>query len=184
MQCIIPIEVKCLNEEKTPLKWFARHVNAEAKKDAMTFSERIGNVASIVCIIIVTSYLVAHQMDSTGFFTSEFTISAMFLLYIPLAYGLFENSVRFFTTSKNTGRIFNVIGAGIFIIVFALLLLIFPFDFTYFADILPSPLRFLLQWISNDIAVIIMVLGLIVAPIMAIYQLLLYNFVKRELKGY
>ena len=172
-----------MNEEKTPVKWFARHVSAEAKKDFMTFSERIGNAVSVVCIIIVTLYLVAHQMGSTGFFTSEFTLAAMFLLYTPLAYGLFENIVRFFIASRNTGRIFDVIGAGIFVIVFALLLIIFPFDFTYFADVLPDSLRFLLQWISNNVAVVIMVLGLIVAPIMAVYQLILYNFVKRELQG-
>ncbi|MDH5391409.1 MAG: hypothetical protein OEX10_09690, partial [Candidatus Bathyarchaeota archaeon] len=57
----------------------------------------------------------------------------------------------------------------------------FPFDFAYFADVLPSFLRFLLQWISNDIARVLMVLGIIAAPVMAIYTAILYVFVRKEL---
>jgi hypothetical protein len=61
------------------------------------------------------------------------------------------------------------------------LFVVFPFDFTYFADVLPDFLRFLLQWISNDIARVPMVLVIIVAPVMAIYYAIMYVFVRREL---
>jgi len=58
---------------------------------------------------------------------------------------------------------------------------VFPFDFAYFADVLPSFLRFLLQWISNDIVRVLIVLGIIAAPIMAIYTTMLYVLVRKEL---
>jgi hypothetical protein len=61
------------------------------------------------------------------------------------------------------------------------LFVVFPFEFAYFADVLPDFLRFLLQWISNDIARVPMVLVIIVAPVMAIYYAIMYVFVRREL---
>ena len=54
---------------------------------------------------------------------------------------------------------------------------VFPFDFTYFADVLPDFLRFLVQWISNDIARILMVLYTIAMGIAVIYAPIAYKFV-------
>ncbi len=126
-------------------------------------------------------YFVAHQTWSTGFFTSKFGSAEMFLFYASLLYGLVPTGVRGIMGRKNLARLFDVFGSVLFIITLVWLYVVFPFDFAYFADVLPSFLRFLLQWISNDIARVLMALGLIVSPVMAIYTTIFYVFVRKEL---
>ena len=76
-------------------------------------------------------------------------------------------------------RLFDTFDGVIFIAVpTAWLTVIFPFDFTCFADVLPEFLRFLLQWISNDIARAIMVLYAIAMGIAAIYAPISYKFIR------
>ena len=56
-------------------------------------------------------------------------------------------------------RVFDVFGGIIFATLsLAWLSLVFPFEFAYFADVLPDFLRFFVGWISNDIARVIMIL--------------------------
>ena len=50
--------------------------------------------------------------------------------------------------------------------------------FTYFAVMLPDFLRFLVQWISNDIARILMVVYTIAMGIAAIYAPIGYKFIR------
>jgi len=170
-----------LGETKATRNWFARHVEAEAKKDTIPYSERVGNIAGFVAIILVILYFVAHQMWSTGFFTSKFGTLEMFLFYGSLMFGIVTTAVRALLGRKNLARLFDVFGAVLFTVALAWLFVVFPFDFAYFADVLPTFLRFLLQWISNDIARILMALGLIVSPVRAIYTAIVYVFVRKEL---
>ena len=58
--------------------------------------------------------------------------------------------------------------------------MVFPFEFAYFADVLPESLRFLVQWISNDIARVLMVLGIIVHLGAAVYSPIAYKFVGKK----
>ncbi len=120
-------------------------------------------------------------MWSTGFYTSKFGIPETFLLYLSITFGIVTTTARWLFSRKNLARFFDIFGSALFTIALAWLFVIFPFNFTHFADVLPNFLRFLLQWISNDIARILMALGLIVSPIMAIYNAILYVFVRREL---
>jgi hypothetical protein len=60
------------------------------------------------------------------------------------------------------------------------LLVVFPFEFAYFADVLPEPVRFLVMWISNDIARVIMVLLVIAHLAAAIYSPFAYKFVDKK----
>ena len=169
-----------MNKEKEK-NCFLRHTEAEAKKDILPYSDRVGNLAAIVVIVLVTSYFVAHQMWTTGFFTSKFGSLEMILFYGVLIYQLVPTTLKALFGRKNNARFFEIFGSVFGTVALAWFLVVFPFDFTYFADVLPSFLRFLLQWISNDIARVLMMLGLIVAPIMAVYTAVLYVFVRREL---
>ena len=60
------------------------------------------------------------------------------------------------------------------------LLVVFPFEFAYFADAVPDSLRFLVQWVSNDIARVLMVLGIIVYLGGAVYCPIAYGFVGKK----
>lgn len=170
-----------MGETKETKNWFARRVEAEAKKDTLPYAERVGNVVAVVVIILVTLYFVAHQMGSTGFFTSKFGTLEKFLFYAVLIYQIVPTASRTVFGRKNLARLFEIFGSALGTVALVWLFVVYPFDFAYFADVLPSFLRFLLQWISNDIVRVLMVLGIIAAPVMAIYQAVFYVFVHREL---
>ena len=170
-----------MGETKDSKNWFVRHVEAEAKKDTMSYSDRVGNVVAVVVIIFVALYFVAHQMWSTGFFNAKFGSLEIFLFYGVLMYQIVPTASRALFGRKNLPRLFEIFGSVLGTMTLVWLFVVFPFEFAYFADVLPSFLRFLLQWISNDIVRAVMVLGIVAAPVMAIYTAILYFFVRREL---
>ena len=94
-------------------------------------------------------------------------------ILLPALSGLFGR--------KNLARLFDVFGLIFIAIAFTWLFVVFPFEFAYFADVLPYFLRFLVQWVSNDIARVLMVLGIVVTLVLAIYYAILYVLVRREL---
>ena len=127
---------------ETRQNWFARRVKKEVEKDVMPFSERVGNAVAIVAIILATLYFVAHQAWSTGFFTSRFGFAEALLLYSSLLYGLIPTSVKGLVGRRNLARIFEVFGSILTTIVLVWLYVVFPFDFSHFADVLPTFARF------------------------------------------
>lgn len=161
--------------------WFDKRAKAEAMKDHMPLSERIGNIVGIIVGILVVLYFSAHQMWSTGFFTSSFGTFEMLLFYAVLIVGIISSALKALFARKNMIRPFDIIEAILAIVALSLFIIVFPFEFTYFADVLPDFLRFLLQWISDDIARVLMVLGIVVALIMSIYTAIIYLLVRRQL---
>jgi hypothetical protein len=170
-----------LSEVKGNGNWLVRHAEAEAKKDVLPHSDRIGNVVAVVVVALVCFYFVAHQMWGTGFFTAKFGVVEMFLFYGVLLFQFVPAILRAASGRKNQARFFEIFGSVLGIVALVWFYSVFPFDFAYFADVLPDFLRFLLQWISNDIVRVLMVLGLIAAPVMAIYSAVMFMLVRREL---
>lgn len=170
-----------MSDTKATKNWFARHAEAEGKKDTLSYSERVGNIVGVVISLLIMLYFIAHQTGSTGFFTSKFGTLEMLLFYGSLMYGIVSTALKGLFGRKNLARLFDVFGLILATVVLTWLFVVFPFDFAYFANVLPSFLRFLLQWISNDIVRVLMVLGIIVTLVMAIYTAILYVFVRREL---
>ena len=75
-------------------------------------------------------------------------------------------------------RLFDVFGGIEFLLVSTVvLLIIFPFDFQYLADVLPESLRFLLEWVSDDIACVVMVLATIGLLFATVYSPIAYKFI-------
>ncbi len=129
--------------------------------------------------VLMVLYLAAHQMWSTGFFTATFGTLEMIMLYGSWIAWIITSVLEGVLGQRLLSRLFDTFGGIIFIAVAtAWLLVVFPFEFTYFADVLPVILRFLLQWISNDIARVIMVLYTIAMGIAAIYAPIGYKFIK------
>ncbi len=170
-----------MSKTKTNENWLIKHAEAEAKKDVIPFSERAGNIVGIVGGLLAVLFFAVHQTQSTGFFTSGFGTAEMLLLYISLAFGIITTAIRALFGRKNLARLFDVFGACVFTVTIAWLYIVFPFNFTHFADVLPDFLKFLLQWITNDIARILMLIGMVVAPVMVIYNAIMYVLVRQEL---
>jgi hypothetical protein len=159
--------------------WFSRG-KAEVEK-GIPFSERVVGIAIVLFSVLMVLYFVAHQRRSTGFFTTAFGTSEMLLLYGLLILGIISAGLEGVLGLRLHSRIFDVFGGLILAAVCtAWLLVVFPFEFAYFADVLPESLRFLVQWISNDIARVLMVLAIILYLGAAIYCPIAYGFVGKK----
>ena len=149
---------------KAKESWFSRG-KAEAEK-GIPFSERVVGIGIVVFSVLMVLYFVTHQTRSTGFFTPTFSMSEMLMLYGLLILGIISAGLEGVFGLRLYSRLFDVFGGLILAAVCtAWLLVVFPFEFAYFADVLPDSLKFLVQWISNDIARVLMVLGIIVHQI-------------------
>ena len=166
-----------MNQTETPDNWFSR---AKAKADkGVPKNERVVGIGFFFAgSILIVLYLAAHQIWSTGFFTTKFGPIEMFMLYGSWIAWIITSGLEAVLGRRFLSRLFDAFGGIIFIAVAtAWLLVVFPFEFTYFADVLPDFLRFLLQWISNDIARLLMVLYTIVMGIAAVYAPIGYKFI-------
>ncbi|MGD9131016.1 MAG: hypothetical protein PVH73_05525 [Candidatus Bathyarchaeota archaeon] len=168
-----------MNQTESQEGWFSR-AKAEADK-GIPNNERVTGIVLVVASVLVMVYFVSHQMGSTGFFTPKFGIVEMFLLYGSLVAWIITGSLDGIFGQRLLSRLFDVFGGILFITISVVwLLVIFPFEFAYFADVLPDVLKFLVQWISNDIARGIMVLGTILLVVAAIYSPIAYKFVNMK----
>ncbi len=103
------------------------------------------------------------------------------MLYGSLVFWIVTAGLEGVLGQRLLSRLFDTFGGLIFATVAtAWLLVVFPFEFAYFADVLPDSLRFLAQWISNDIARVLMVLGIIVHLGAAVYCPFAYGFVGKK----
>jgi len=159
--------------------WLSRG-RAEAEK-GIPYRERVVGIAIVVFSVLMVLYFVAHQMRSTGFFTATFGTLEMLMLYGFFVFWIVSAGLEGVFGRRLLSRLFDVFGGLIFATIgIAWLLVVFPFEFAYFADVLPDSLRFLVQWISNDIARGLMVLGIIVHLGAAIYCPIAYRFVGKK----
>ncbi|MFX0184917.1 MAG: hypothetical protein ACFE95_17685 [Candidatus Hodarchaeota archaeon] len=169
-------------EKKSMLEKLKSHLSKTAEEE---LSDEIPSeeIAASIFLIVVNGlfglYFIAHQIGSTGFFTSMISFFDMVMLYGILIYWI-TTSVLILLGQKHPSRDLDTYG-GLLFASFAILwlLLVFPFEFTFFADVLPVFLRFLLQWISDEIALVLLVLLFILHLIAAVYSLMIRFYVRK-----
>jgi hypothetical protein len=143
--------------ERRYLTWSEK----EALRDRMGFAERGGEVFALLAIVLVALFFYEHQARSTGFFTSSFGPTESLFLYGSILSGMAGPLSRLVTGRRNISRLPEMIAAAFWILGSVWLLVYFPFNFAHLADVLPEFLRFALAWITNDIARIFFILGLL-----------------------
>jgi hypothetical protein len=159
--------------------WFSRG-KAEAEK-GIPFSERFVGISIVVFSVLMISYLAAHQVRSTGFFTAKFGTPEMFMLYGVLILGIISAGLEGVFGQRLYSRLFDVFGGLILAAIFTIwLFVIFPFEFAHFADVSPDSLSFLVRWISNGVARVLMVLAIIIYLGAAVYCPIAYKFVGQK----
>ena len=153
---------------------FSKSVEQEVEEWNVVPPEEVPT--SIVIIVLMGSivlYFAAHQMLSTGFFTASFGILEMILLYLSMSTWI-VTSVLMLAGRKVLSRDVDAYGGFLFTVLgISWLVMVFPFEFALFANVLPEFLRFLVQWITNDVARVLFVLSIIVNLGVGIYSLLL-----------
>ena len=161
--------------------WMRKQASDAVKKDIIPRSEKIGQVVGMAFIVVFVGFFVKHQTDSTGFFTSEFGTAETIIFYTAVLFGFVTGSAKVIVGRKNRVRPIELVGNLLWIVASIWLLIVFPFNFAHLADVLPEVLQPLLDWISNDIARILLVVGAIGGFIALFFTTMLYLFVGRKL---
>ena len=163
-------------------EWLSELVEEELEDyDKLSISDRVISVIVIMVFPLIAFYLVAHQMFSTGFLTATFGTLEAVLLYGSLIYWIFTCTVLLLEL-KDLSRDVDSFGGLVFAALgFAWLSIVFPFDFTYFANVLPENLRFLVQWIFDGFVRVVLVLAFIVHSILAVISGSMRVMVRKEL---
>lgn len=144
------------------------NVANEKNKDTLTMPQRVGELVLVFGMALLFAFFVVHQIFNTGFFTSKFGTFEMVCLYVPIVIASLAPLVRAITGQRNPARPIEALGNLSLAFGSFWLLLVFPFDYTHLADVLPGVSRFVLAWITDDIARIFFVLQIIVAFLSAI----------------
>ncbi|MBL8164063.1 MAG: hypothetical protein JNJ61_18895, partial [Anaerolineae bacterium] len=135
---------------------------------------------AVVALFLLLGFFLAHQSQNTGYFTEKFRAIEMFALYAPLMLGFAAPAVRALTGSRNVARPYEAATSLLLALGSLWLLTRFPFDYTHLPDVLPAGLRFILAWVTDDIARIVLLLQVIVGPITAVIALVTYFSRRRE----
>ena len=125
-----------------------------------------------VFVLLVIGFFTAHQIRSTGLFLPTFGPVEALLLYCSIFCSVFvvnTAGVDTFGLKKELRFAIDVGGGMLATITTALLLLVFPFDFAYFASVVPAPLQFLFSWVTNSVAQDVLALLLAGSAVLTVY---------------
>lgn len=169
----------CGFKMKEAESWFSR-ANTAAEEE-LPRNERAFGIAIVVFCLLMIIYFISHQTWATGFFTSKFGAMEMLFFYGFWFFWITTASLEAILSQRLLSRIVDTFGGLIFATIsIGILLSIFPFEFGHLSDILPESIRFLIQWISNDIARVIMVILVFLHLAAAIYCPFAYKFVEKK----
>ncbi len=146
------------NHQQHPFGWAEK----QALKDNMKPSERGGEIVGVIVIGFIALFFYAHETEATGFFTSSFGGIEALLLYGAILIGMAGPVARFLTGRRNKSRPPELIASVFWIVASAwFVMVVFPFNFAHFADVMPDFLRVLVSWITNDIARVLIAIGMV-----------------------
>ena len=130
-------------------------------------------------MIVLFGFFAYHQRANTGFFTPKFEPFEMLCLYGPILVALAAPASRAWNGRRNPARPLDV-AMNLSLTAGSLwLLIVFPFNFSHLADVLPGLVRFLISWITDDIGKIMMVLQVVLGPITALTTTAKYISLRR-----
>ncbi len=162
--------------------WMSRNAEREAKRDVISFPERMGQFIAVAIIIAIALFFWGGQAKGTGFFTSSFDSLDSILFYGVLLFGAIPPLLKLILGRRNIVRPVEIFNAFLVLIAASWFLITFPFDFSQFPSLFPENLRFLVSWISDGLVKFLLVLGIIASVISIIVSSITYISVRRILK--
>jgi len=124
---------------------------------------------------LVVGFFLSHQFWSTGFFTSAFGNIETILLYSALVSGLVPVVLGTLRLNRKIELEYLLLTATFWTGAAEWFFLVFPFDFSHLAAVVPGQLSFLLGWITNDIGRILLGVSLIGSAAFIPFYLLQLN---------
>jgi len=162
------------------VKWFER--GRKAAEEKLPLNERVFGIGIVIISVLMILFFWSHQIYSTGFFTSKFGTIETIMLYGFWVFWITTASLEAIYNQRLLSRIVDTFGGVIFAAIsIAWNLVVFPFEFANFAEVLPESIKFLVQWISNDIAWAIMAILMILHLLAAIYCPFAYKFFDKKI---
>ena len=142
--------------------------------EILTTSQRWLELSFDVPMILLFGFFAYHLRANTGFFTPQFGSLGMLCLYGPILVALAAPASRAWNGRRNPARPLDVVMQLSLAAGSLWLLIVFPFNFSHLAEVLPGPIRFLISWITDDIGKIVMILQVVLGPITALTTTLKY----------
>jgi len=141
---------------------------SQENKERLSYLERFGEAVAAVMLVLLFGFFVRHQSLDTGYFTERFGTLEMFALYVPLFAAIIPLCILAWTGRRNPARPYEVVSNLLLASASLWLVIIFPFDYSHLADVLPAGLQFILAWVTDDIAKVVFVLQVIIGIVTAI----------------
>ncbi|MGD9962579.1 MAG: hypothetical protein AB7S97_01570 [Thermoplasmata archaeon] len=164
-------------------KWFSEQAQKEASRDILGLGDRVGEAVSIVVSVVMIAFVAIHQTRPTGFFTGDSGGVAAAVIYALLVFGMVAPALRLFLGRRNVVRPFEAANLGVFVAGGLYLLAAFPFDITRLAQPLPYYMEFLLDWVPESLAKLVLGLAAVVSAFVCPYTFLMYLRVKEALSA-
>lgn len=158
---------------------------ANHDKETLSSAQRVAEVIFVVMLLLLFGFFLDHQTANTGFFTEKFGTLEMICLYGPLLFGVSAPAIRAWTGQRNPARPFEAATSLLLALGSLWLLIVFPLNYGHLADVLPAALRFVLAWVTDDIARIVLLLQVVIGPITALLAMWRYlSFRHQESESY
>jgi hypothetical protein len=161
--------------------WFEKHVRKEAEKDFLALPDRIGQLVGVVLGLLVAWYFLDLYNSGSDFYTSDFDgVDA--IIFFGIAFlGVVPGVIKVMMGRKNVARPLDITLSVMVLMAMAWFLYTFPFDFSYLSEGLPESLQFLLDWMGDEEAKLLMGLGIAINLIVIPYTIALFLGVRRIL---
>ncbi len=142
-------------------------------------NERISSVIFFIGFAVGFWYILALKKHESKFFTSSFNSIDEIALYSFWLVWIITAGLEGILGLRWWSRLFDSFG-GILVAALACLWLFikFPFDFSYFSEILPTNWQWLLSWISNIVGRIVIFLSFIFHLAAAVYSPFAYDLIR------
>ncbi len=159
--------------------WLHNVAKKEAVKDRLKTAVLIGDVIAIAAIAILTAYFINIYVSKGGFFTDKFGGVEAFFFFGAAIAGLFPPALRLVLRRRNAVRPLEAVNSTFSIASMVYLLSVFPFDFT---RLVPPSLQSAFIWLTDDVARMLMTVGVLLTIFITAWTLLLYLAVKQVLE--
>jgi len=147
--------------------------------EILTPLQRWTGLATVVAMLLVLGFFAFHQLAGTGFFVATFGSWEMVCLYGPILVSFAAPIIRALSGRKNPARPFEVATNLSLALGSLWLVIVFPFNFSHLADVLPDAIRFIFSWITNDIGKAVLILQVIIGTVAALLTTFKYLSVRR-----
>jgi len=145
----------------------------------LPLNERISSIIFFGIFATGFGYILTLKRQSSPFFTTDFgSIDALALYSFWLVWCI-TAGLEGILSLRWWSRLFDSFGA-IFLAALACLWLFvrFPFDFSFFPQLLPDNWQWLLSWVTNSVARVILLLSFLFHLIAAVYSPFAYKLVQ------